>query len=494
MRFPMTTISLLALAGGMCLIATPKLAYAQPGTVLFHQKISDTEGGFTGTLANFDFFGRSVASLGDLDGDGVADLAVGANGDDDAGTDHGAVWILFLERDGTVRSHQKIIDTQFRFGGSIASLGDLDGDSVGDLAVGAPGDDDGSRGPCDMVPSCSRGAVWILFLNPDGTVKSKQKISDTQGGFGGILDDLDTFGKSVASLGDLDGDGVGDLAVGAPQDDDGGNSQGAVWVLFLNSNGTVKSEQKISATAGGFDGILDGSHQFGWSVASLGDLDGDGVGDLAVGVWRGNDGGPSRGAVWVLFLNSDGTVKAHQKISDTQGGFDGTLEDLDLFGVSVDSLGDLDGDSVSDIAVGALGDHSGGNRTGAVWILFLNTDGTVKSEQKISDAQGGFTGTLDDFDGFGTSVTPLGDLNGDGMADLVVGALGDEDGGTNRGAVWVLFLDGIAANCDGDDDDGQATICHIPPGNPDNARTITVSANALPAHLAHGDHCGPCGE
>ncbi|MCH8851931.1 MAG: FG-GAP repeat protein, partial [Planctomycetes bacterium] len=72
--------------------------------VLSHQKISDTEGGFTGILDNSDIFGSSVASLGDLDGDGVGDLAVGATGDDDGGPPHGAVWVLFLNTDGTVKS------------------------------------------------------------------------------------------------------------------------------------------------------------------------------------------------------------------------------------------------------------------------------------------------------------------------------------------------------------------------------------------------------
>jgi hypothetical protein len=75
-------------------------AQAQPGTVLSQQKISETEGGFTGILDDIDFFGYSVAPLGDLDGDGVVDLAVGARGDDDGGTppnaNHGAVWVLFL--------------------------------------------------------------------------------------------------------------------------------------------------------------------------------------------------------------------------------------------------------------------------------------------------------------------------------------------------------------------------------------------------------------
>ncbi len=418
-------------------------AQAQPGTVLSHQKISDTQGDFMGILDDADLFGGSVASLGDLDGDGVGDIAVGAFFDDDGGHSRGAVWVLFLKPDGTVKSHQKISDTAGDFTGtldnsdvfgfSLASLGDLDGDGVGDLAVGARLDDDGGT---------NRGAVWMLFLNTDGTVKFHQKISDTEGGFTDILDEFNEFGHSVASLGDLDGDGVGDLAVGAISDDDGGDpphaNRGAVWVLFLNTDGTVKSHQKISDTEGGFSGILDNQDHFGVSVASLGDLDGDGVGDIAVGARHDDDGGHNRGAVWVLFLNTDGTVKSHQKLSSTEGGFTGILDNGDHFGDSVASLGDLDGDGVGDLAVGADGD-------GAVWILFLNTDGTVKSHQKISDSEGGFTGT-----GLrGNSVASLGDLDGDGVGDLAVGALLDDDGGEDRGAVWVLFLEGvITANLD----------------------------------------------
>ncbi len=154
--------------------------------------------------------------------------------------------------------------------------------------------------------------------------------------------------------------------------------------------------------------------------------------------------------MWILFLNTDGTVKSHQKISDTQGGFTGTLENGDAFGVSVASLGDLDGDGVGDLAVGASQSTTGGGKArGAVWVLFLNTDGTVKSHQKISDTEGGFTGTLNDSDRFGRSVASLGDLDGDGVTDLAVGAWHDNDGGIYRGAVWVLFLDGVPA-CLGD--------------------------------------------
>lgn len=405
------------------------------------QKISALEGDFGSGLESPDLFGHAVADVGDLDGDGNIDIAVGAFGDDDGGFNTGAVWILFLNADGTVKSKQKISDTQggligdlstnALFGAYLASLDDLDGDGVTDLIVGNYGDDDGGF---------DRGAAWVLFLNSDGTVKAEQKISDLQGGFGGSLDNSDFFGRNVAKIGDLDGDGVTEIAVGAVQDDDAGVNRGAVWILFMNANGTVKTEQKISDTQGGFNGVLSNSDLFGQAIAGIGDVDGDGTTDLAVSASNADDGGLDRGAVWILFMNSDGSVKAEQKISDTQGGFLGTLDNSDLFGWSLSKAGDLDLDGVPDVIVGADGDDDGGVDKGAVWLLFLNANGTVKAEQKISATTGGFNGELENGDRFGSSITHMTDLDGNGVVDLVVGARTDDDGGNATGAVWVLFL------------------------------------------------------
>ena len=100
-----------------------------------------------------------------------------------------------------------------------------------------------------------------------------------------------------------------------------------------------------------------------------------------------------------------------------------------------------------DLATGARGDDDGGSTRGALWVLFLNTDGTVKAHQKISDTTGGFTGVLDDGDAFSNGIASPGDLDGDGLPDLAANALFDDDGGTDRGAIWMLFLDGTAAIC-----------------------------------------------
>ena len=325
------------------------------GTVDTEQKISDTAGGLVASLDNSDYFGGAVTGIGDVDGDGINDIAVGAFFDDDGGTNRGAVYVLFLNADGTVKAEQKISDTagglaatldnSDTFGESVAGIGDLDGDGINDIAVGAWGDDDGGT---------NRGAVYVLFLNADGTVKAEQKISDTAGGLAAILDDTDEFGIAVVGIGDVDGDGINDIAVGARGDDDGGTGRGAAYVLFLNADGTVKAEQKISDTAGGLAASLDNSDQFGRAVAGIGDLDGDGINDIAVGAFLDDDGGSDRGAVYVLFLNADGTVKAEQKISDTAGGLAATLGNDDRFGVAVAGIGDGDGDGINDIAVGAF--------------------------------------------------------------------------------------------------------------------------------------------
>ncbi len=404
-----------------------------PCIVKSHEKIGDA--GLGGALDAGDGF-SCVGLLGKL------------NDDDDGGTDTGAAYVLFLTEDGTVASYQKISDPDLgggldpgdRFGVIAAGIEDQGTGGNAFLAVGAPLDDDGGT---------DRGAAWIIFLGPDGAVQSYDKINDTD--LGGGLGPGSYFGQSLASLGDFNNDGHTDIAVGAPSVGDPLGA-GAVWLLFLDSAGTVTSYEKIDS-ADLPPGALSPGDGFGNSVARLGDLDGDGVVELAIGAHRDDDGGLDRGAVWVLSVHPDGTVKSYQKISDTEGGFRGSLDDSDFFGVSLASPGDLDGDGVNDLVAGAHFDNDGGPDRGAVWLLFLNADATVRSCQKISATDGGFPGPLDDSDLFGVRIAGIADLDGDGLPVLAVGAYLDDDGGLDVGAVWILFLDnGCPWDCAGDCD------------------------------------------
>lgn len=356
------------------------------GNRLSQTKISATTGGLVGPIDIVDEFGTSVAFLGDLDGTGpsAGAIAVGAPGDDDGAGGAGAVYILFLSSSGTVLSQQKIsrtqggltitLDSLDEFGGSICSLGDMDGPARGAtaIAVGSVGDDDGGT---------NRGAVHLLFLNSNGTVFSHRKISSLAGGFSGTLDAFDDFGSAVANLHDLDAAGPSRraLAVGAIGDDDGGTDRGAVWVAFLSDTGLVLSHAKISMTAGGLAAAgvtLDALDEFGGSLEIAGDMDPAVASVMTLVVSAGGDddgGGMDRGAVYLLHLTSAGAVASASKISDTAGNFTATLDDLDVFGASVAFLGDLDGAGPSGLAlcVGANGDDDGGGDRGSVYILFI---------------------------------------------------------------------------------------------------------------------------
>jgi hypothetical protein len=406
------------------------------------QKISANSGNFDGNLDPGDRFGSALANLGDLESDGVTDLAVGTPFNDDGGTNRGAVWVLFMDDTGEVDTEQKIshttggfnrdLDDGDEFGSALAAIGDLDNDNVFDLAVGVPGDD---RGGTD------RGGLWILFLDIDGTVLDSQKIADDTGGFNGNLDDDDRFGSAIAEIGDLDGDGVTDLAVGAPMADDGVNDAGAVWILFMNTDGTVDSSEKISRISGGFDGTIRADDHFGAALAGIGDLNNDGIPDLAVGAPGYDRRGSERGAVWVLFLNSDGSVLAEQLIADREGDFEGRLRNDDRFGSALANVRDLNNDGVPDIAAGAPNDDDGADNAGAVWILLMTVDGTVDGWQKVSRSAGELNANLDADDNFGAAIAGMGNLDNNNIDDIAVGTPGNDDGGEDQGAVWMLFME-----------------------------------------------------
>jgi hypothetical protein len=365
----------------------------------------------------------------------VDDIVVGAN--DNAVGGMGAVYIHFMNTDGSIDSTATItngtantssIAAEDHYGYAVESLGDLDGDGVVDIAVGAFANNGGG---------IDRGSVHIHFLNTNGSVKSTVEINDTTTN-GPVLANSDYYGSSIANMGDLNSDGVIDIAVGAYADDAGGGNRGTVHIHYMNTDGSIDSTVEINdLTANG--PVLANSDFYGFALINMGDLDGDGINDIAVG-GSGDDGaGSDRGAVYISYLNSNGSVKSTVEINDTTTNGP-VLANSDYYGSSIANMGDLDGDGIVDIAVGAYADDAGGGNRGTVHISYLNSNGSVKSTVEINDTT--TTGpVLSNTDNYGISVANIGDLNGDGITDIAVGAWLDDAGGTDRGAVHIHFLD-----------------------------------------------------
>ena len=422
-----------------------------------------------GPLIKTDFLGTAAGGIGDLDGDGVPDMAIGASDDVFYGTGTGDMYIMLMNADGTVKA-ATVIDGSTpngpelmagdHFGYSADGTGDLDGDGVPDLAVGAPG---------NFISTVDRGEVHIIFMNRDGTVKSATVINDDTPN-GPELKAGDHFGSAVASIGALNaGDRVQDLVVGTPSDITATHDADAAHILFLNADGSVQRTTVIHERGAPPPPAANVGDRFATSVSSVGDhegdgdLDGDGVPDMVVGVPTHFNSPASIGAVQVILANPDGTIKA---AATTAGdAVDPSLTKEDLFGYSVAGIGDLDGDGIGDIAAGAPEPAYVNDRTGQIYVLFLNGNGTVKGSATIDNSAGDGLG-LAAGDHFGTSVSGIGDLDDDGIRDIVVGAPGHFVDNTNSGSVYVLFMNGngtvkSTATIDRDTPNGPA----LAPGN-----------------------------
>jgi hypothetical protein len=186
----------------------------------------------------------------------------------------------------------------------------------------------------------------------------------------------------------------------------------------------VSSEQKLSKTQGNLDAALVGSAlDFTYrGAAFIGDIDGDGHIDAALGQ---DLYGGSAGAVLIAFLDASGAALSTLRLSSADANINvAGLGASDKWGSTVSDLGDLNGDGIPDMAVGAVG-NSG---AGGVYICFLAIDGTVTTSTRISNSAGGLVGTIPAGADFGTTVGNLGDLDSDGVIDIIVGAPYDGEG------------------------------------------------------------------
>jgi hypothetical protein len=410
-------------------------------------------GGFiiNGQCAN-DGSGFSVASAGDVNGDGLADLIVGAylRSTTADPTFAGLSYVVFGQTAGTAINLSAIsagtggfvINGEFaddNSGVSVASAGDVNGDGLADLIVGESLADPGNVS--------NAGRSYVVFGQTSGTPINLSAIAAGAGGF--VINGQcasDYSGISVASAGDVNGDGLADLIVGAWYGDPAsGTDAGRSYVVFGQTSGTAINLSAIAAGTGGF--VINGQcagDQSGNSVASAGDVNGDGLADLIVGAWASDFNNFSNaGRSYVVFGKTAGTAINLSAIAAGTGGFVINGQGAsDYSGGSVASAGDVNGDGLADLIVGAwLSDPASGTYAGRSYVVFGQTSGTAINLSAIAAGTGGFViNGQGASDYSGRSVASAGDVNGDGLADLIVGAwASDPTSGTNAGRSYVVF-------------------------------------------------------
>ena len=311
---------------------------------------------------------------------------------------------------------------------------DFDGDGFADLAVGVPDENLGA------APNA--GAVNVLYGTASGlTGAGGQLLTQDSPGVPGTAELGDGFGAALA-VGDFDGDGFADLAVGVPLEDVGAVvDAGAANVLYGTARGlTGVGGQLITQDSPGVASSAEREDDFSRTLTA-GDFDGDGLADLAVGVWRENVGtAANSGAVNVLYGTAGGLTGAgSQFLSQDSPGVAGVVEPDDEVGAAV-GAGDFNRDRFADLAVGTPGEDYAGapDRGGAVTVLRGSAGGlTGVGSQLFTQDSPGVPGVAESGDNLGMALA-VGDFAGDGFADLAVGGAEDVDTAEDAGAINVL--------------------------------------------------------
>ena len=419
---------------------------------------SNDQGFVINGASSGDTSGQSVSTAGDVNGDGFADLIIGASKDNaNNNSDSGASFVVFGKTDGTaveLTANNGFvingINTEDYSGYSVSGAGDVNGDGLADVIVGAIWDDpNGSKS----------GAGFVVFGKTDGAaveLSALEQNTDISGFAINGAGQNDNAGRSVSAAGDVNGDGLADVIVGANLDDPNDNSRsGASFVVFGKTDGVaieLSALEQGSDLSGFAINGANANDSSGQSVSDAGDVNGDGLADLIVGAGANSTNGATSGASYVVFGKTDGTaieLSALEQNSTAAGFVINGASAEDLSGLRVSNAGDVNGDGLADLIVGASKDDPNESNAGASFVVFGKTDTSVielSAIEQNSNAAGFVINGVSENDNSGRSVSSAGDINGDGLADLIVGALNDDPNGDKSGASFVVFgkTDGTA--------------------------------------------------
>jgi VCBS repeat-containing protein len=404
-------------------------------------------------IDGYDFSGHSVSGAGDVNGDGIDDLIIGADEADPNGAyASGESYVVFGASTGFAASFELSAlngANGFKLNGvaagdesgrSVSGAGDVNGDGIDDLIIGARNaDPNGVTGA---------GQSYVVFGSSAGFAAGFD-LSTLNGATGFKLNGIDEFdrsGWSVSGAGDVNGDGIDDLIIGADRSNPNGVVFGESYVVFGASTGFAASVE-LSALNGanGFklNGIAADDYS-GFSVSGAWDVNGDGIDDLIIGADRSNPNGVVFGESYVVFGASTGFA-ASVELSALNGanGFKlNGIDELDQSGRSVSGAGDVNGDGIDDLIVGAVGaDPNDASASGESYVVFGASARFASSFDlsSLSGANGFKLNGIDAGDLSGWSVSGAGDVNGDGVDDLIIGARDADPNGANSGESYVVF-------------------------------------------------------
>jgi hypothetical protein len=367
-------------------------------------------------------FGFSTANLGDFNGDGFEDLAIGAPGADLNGPRSGAVYVFYgpIGNVGALTPDDANLtlagpDVFGNVGWSVASAGDVDLDGRDDLLIGS-------------LPSyrstSPQGKAWLVLGSDD--LPQTLALDGLQPSEGAVFHGpagTTEFGSVVAGAGDVDGDGFSDVAIGAPLDNTAGTQAGAVYVFSGAPLGVVTAAEADLTYYGPAARARAGA-----SVAGVGDLDADGFDDLVVGAPRDNTFARNAGAAFVLY--GDPVLSGAHNVLEAGTTLYGN--ERDRLGAAAAAAGDVNHDGYADFWVTAT--QYASFRRGAAYLML---GGEHLGVQVADDAfHGRFLGR-DANDSFGSALAAS-DFNGDGWADVVVGAERSDNGTRSTGGAWAL--------------------------------------------------------